>query len=518
MRRVVFRCDASSAIGGGHVARCMALARACAQRGAEVHLLTRALPARVRELLVEPAGARVHDLETIDITARLGHDARGDGGPVLDHAGWLPVTQSIDAAQSIAALRTLGDVDALVLDHYALDARWEADVRPHARKLLVIDDLADRDHDCDALLDQNFALRPEARYEQRVKPGTELLVGPQYALLREEFAAARGRLAERDGALRRIFVCFGGFDAVNQTGRALDALDAAALEDVAIDVVIGSDHPARERAERFAASGAGRRIHYDATDLAGLMSPADLAIGAGGVMNWERAALRLPTILTSVAENQRVIAEDLAADRACIYMGFAHEWRAETLASLVRALAATPTLLRALSRRTGALTDGRGADRVAARLFPDPIQLRRASAADCDALHAWRNTEQSRRYSGDPSPIPLERHRAWLARVLDDPQTALLVGQREGKAVGVLRYDVEGPRAVVSIYLAPGMHGQGIGAALLRAGTDWLREHRPDVREIRAEIRRDNAASMRAFESAGYTPESAIYTLDTRHD
>ena len=513
MPRIVFRTDASARIGGGHVARCMALGQALASRGAEVHLISRNLPPRMRELLVEGTDTKLHELpEPCGAAAAL----RDEGEP-LGHAHWLPVTQKADAVQTIEILRGLAPVEWLVVDHYALDARWEGEIAPHADAILAFDDLGDRDHCCDALLDQNFFLDAEARYAGRVPAHAELMLGPRYAPLRPEFAEARGRVRERTGELARIFVCFGGFDGAKQTERALDAIDAAGLEGVAVDIVTGSDHPHhREIAERCAACP-GYRLHTDTANVAELMLPADLAIGASGIMNWERAALGVPAIITTVAENQEPVARDLAADRVSIYLGDAHAWRSETLTALLRGLQGAPSLLRALAARTASLTDGDGARRVAARLLPQPLALRRATPDDCDAMHAWRNTEAARRYSGDPAPIPLEQHREWFARVVDDANVALLIGERDGEPIGVLRYDIAGASANVSVYLTPGVHGQGLGTALIRAGTRWLRAHRSEVTHLDARIRCDNAASLDAFANAGYRAGSHVYTRDLRH-
>src|SRR6478752_5713770 len=202
MTRVVIRCDASAAMGGGHLARCMALAHALKERGARIELASRGLPERVRELLVTPLRVPVHALETVPTPAA---DFEPDGSPPLAHAAWLPVPQQLDAAQTAAVLRAGDRPDWLIVDHYALDARWERIVQPHVGRILVIDDLADRDHVCDALLDQNFFLDAQTRYHARMPAHAERLLGPRFALLREEFAQARGRSAERDGRLRRVF-------------------------------------------------------------------------------------------------------------------------------------------------------------------------------------------------------------------------------------------------------------------------------------------------------------------------
>ena len=514
MPRIVFRCDASSAIGSGHVARCMALAKTLRARGAEVELISRALPTVVRDLLVAPAGVTARELAAADRPADVSED---DGEP-LRHSHWLEVSQKTDAEQTVHALSGRPRPDWVIVDHYALDARWERRVRKHVSAILAIDDLADRDHACDALLDQNFFRHPQARYEGRVPPDAERMLGPRFALLREEFTAARANTTVRDGPLRRIFLCFGGFDGARQTVRALEAIERAELTATQVDVVIGPAHADRNEIEERCQRQPGWRVHLNAANVAELMAAADVAIGASGIMNWERACLGLPAIIASVAENQQEVAEDLAAERACIYLGHAQSWGVSTLAGLLRGLAGTPSLLRALSERTRALTDGKGTLRVAARLLPSAIELRPATLADCDAIHAWRNDETTRRFSGDAAAIPLTRHREWFQRTLAAPSVDLLIGERANEPVGVLRYDREGAAATVSVYLVPGQSGQGFGVELLRSGSRWLRERRPDVRTIRAHISTANSASLRAFSDAGYLLDHETYTLTLRHE
>jgi UDP-2,4-diacetamido-2,4,6-trideoxy-beta-L-altropyranose hydrolase len=514
MPRVAFRCDASRAIGSGHLARCMALARALKSRGAEIELLSRNLEPRMTDLLVADTGAIVHELAAIESPRARDEDQ----GEPLAHAHWLGVSQARDAADTLAILDSRPRFDWLIVDHYGLDARWERAVRPRTGRILAVDDMADREHACDALLDQNFFIDPEARYDGLVPPYAERMLGPRYALLRREFAQMRTRLPERSGKLQRIFVCFGGFDGLDQTVRAVEGIAAARIDGLAVDIVIGSDHPQRAMIEAHCARHDGWQVHLDASNMAALMAPADLAIGASGIMNWERAALRLPAIVAGIAENQHLVARDLAADRACIYLGTAHDWEPQTVAGLLRGLKGTPSLLRALAGRAGELADGRGAERVAARLLPTAVALRPATAADCDDVHAWRNADEARAASLDQRRISLEEHRAWYSRALRNPDLALLIAERGGEPVGVLRYDLSAESATVSIYMVPGQHGQGLGTALLRAGSRWMREQHPRVRRLRAEIRRDNARSRQAFENAGYALSSHVYTLDLRHE
>jgi len=327
------RCDASIAIGSGHIMRCATLAARLRERGAQVEFACRNLPAFLRERIVAAGVTRVHALPQ--------HPGAGpeDREPVLAHREWLGVSQADDASDTLEIVGAGPSPDWLVVDHYGLDARWERALRPHVRNILAIDDLADRDHDCDLLLDQNFFLDPGPRYAGRLPRATDTLLGPRFALLRPEFAHARERQPERDGALRRIFVSFGSFDPANQTSLALRAIAAAGLEALGVDVVIGRDIPHRAEIEALCSQLPRCRLHVDIENMAGLMATADLAIGASGATNWERCCLRLPALLVSMADNQYPIAHDLGEAGACLFLGRSGEVTVDDVAAALRRFA-----------------------------------------------------------------------------------------------------------------------------------------------------------------------------------
>jgi|SoiMethySBSTD1v2_1073268.scaffolds.fasta_scaffold09315_4 UDP-2,4-diacetamido-2,4,6-trideoxy-beta-L-altropyranose hydrolase len=512
MTRVVLRCDAALTMGSGHVMRCVTLAATLRDRGADIDFVCRALPAHLHKRIAADGAMNLHVLR--------GDAAAGatDGEPPLRHRDWLCVSQAADAAETLSVIAAGPRSDWLVVDSYALDARWERAVRPAVDRLMAIDDLADRDHDCDILLDQNFFLEPGRRYTRKVPAAAELLLGPRFALLRPEFARMRDGPLARDGTLRRLFVSFGSSDPMNLTARAVRALAAAGLDDVALDVVIGSDNPHRAEIEALCAGRPRRRLHVDSDDMAGLMAAADLAIGAGGATTWERCCLRLPTLLIGVAENQYEIARDLAEHGACVFLGREDEVTADAIAAALRRLAGSGELVRALGARAGALADGHGARRVADRMVAQPLRLRAALPADCARMHEWRNAEVTRRFASDPAPIAFATHARWFERTLNDPRSALLVAECATGPVGVLRYDFEHGIATVSVYLVPGTQGRGAGTSLLQAGTRWLRDHHPEIRRIRARVKADNLASLGAFSKAGFSGEHDTLVLEIANE
>lgn len=233
-----------------------------------------------------------------------------------------------DAAATHAAIGAAdgfsGDVDWLVVDHYGLDAEWETRMRPVARSIMVIDDLANRSHDCDLLLDQNFYEGFGSRYIGLVPSSTRCLLGPAYVLLRPEFANARRVLRRRDGSVGRILVFFGGSDPTNQTQRVLDGIDMLRRPDVCVDVVVGSANPHKESVRAFCDARLWANFHCQISNMAELIAAADLGVGAGGAAMWERCVLGLPTLTVAFADNQIRTTEDVAKTGAIVYLGWAN--------------------------------------------------------------------------------------------------------------------------------------------------------------------------------------------------
>lgn len=356
--RILFRTDASLEIGTGHVMRCLTLADALRQRGAEAVFICR--PHRGH--LLEQIRARGHETLVLSPPPPSYAPPAGD----TPHAAWLGLGWDEDARetlQSIAGERA----DWLVVDHYALDRRWEQKLRPACHRLLAMDDLADRAHDCDLLLDPSLG-RKDADYQGLLMSSTTTLLGAQYALLRPEFAALRAESLGRRkaGTLRHLLITMGGVDKDNATGRVLNALNRCQLpRDLQITVVMGRHAPwfndVRERVARMPVS---TQIFVAVDDMARLMTDSDLAIGAAGGTSWERCCMGLPTIQFIVAANQAGIASELA------YIGAAVLADEHTLPDIFARLAdkAGPQLLMEQSRIASLVTDGLGAERVAAEL------------------------------------------------------------------------------------------------------------------------------------------------------
>lgn len=356
MNNVAIRVDASLQIGTGHFMRCLTLADGLRKRGVGIRFISRHLPTHLRELLIK----RGHEfVPLLDSASESDIDK-------LSHSHWLGTSEKCDADDTIQALRDK-KWDWLIVDHYALDAVWEGALRQIGSCILAIDDLADRQHDCDVLLDQNFYVDMQLRYVGKVPAHCQLLLGPCYALLRDEFRQMRKQVKPRTGPVKRVLMFFGGVDADNYTGRIVDALSEICVSDLHVDVVIGAQHPCCEQITEACAQHGF--ICYVQTDkMAELMAAADLAIGAGGSASWERCCLGLPALLVALADNQINIAKALDIFGAGIYAGTLKEASASVLRNAIVDLLSTPDQLGMLSEKAYSLVDGLGVDRVWQRM------------------------------------------------------------------------------------------------------------------------------------------------------
>lgn len=320
--KILIRTDSSVEIGSGHLMRCLTLADQLRGKGSSVAFACRDLPGGLFDLL------QAHRYPCV----RLSPAAPGCGA------------QEEDAIATLEAARKLfpDGLDWLVVDHYELDAIWERILRPHVSQLMVIDDLANRQHECDLLLDQNYYRDMDRRYRMLVPQQCVTLLGPAYVLLRPEFADVRKRLRLRDGTVRRILVFLGGSDPTNQTQKAVEALKLVDRPDIGVDVVVGAGNPNRDTIQALCNQLPNVAFHNQVSNMADLIHNADLGVGAGGATMWERCCLGLPTITVVFAANQERTTEDVAALGAIEYLGWSGQLRPEDYARAINGMIEDP--------------------------------------------------------------------------------------------------------------------------------------------------------------------------------
>jgi len=298
--QVIFRVDGSEEIGSGHVVRCITLADQLLSKGAKVRFITRAFTGGMQDF-IESHGFTCSRLD-------------GDINSI-----------ELDAFETYLVIRENYDsrIDWLIVDHYDLDYSWESFLRPVVKKIMVIDDLANRKHDCDLLLDQNYYKNYHNRYDGLVQKSTKLCLGTKFALLNPNFFSVKKKLRRRDGVVRRILVFFGSSDIYNQTELTLNAIEMLGRSNLYVDVVVGNSNPQKERIRQFCLLRPHYFYHCQIPYMADLIAEADLSIGAGGTTTWERCFLGLPSIISVVAENQVNVSRDVSNFGAAICLGWA---------------------------------------------------------------------------------------------------------------------------------------------------------------------------------------------------
>jgi UDP-2,4-diacetamido-2,4,6-trideoxy-beta-L-altropyranose hydrolase len=345
--KVFFRVDASAQMGAGHFMRCLTLAESLRNRSVQVAFVCR-----------EHEGNLIEYLRQRDIPVSvLGKPGNGTF-LANDYATWLGTSQSEDAEQTASALCDLRP-EWLVVDHYAIDAEWETRLRPHIGNLFVIDDLANRKHACDVLLDQNYSF-DEDRYSSLVPAQCRLLLGPKYALLRSEFARLRPYGVPTFHELDSILIFF---TAGNDQGETLKAMQGVHRlgKPLRVDVVVGGSNPDNPAIQEMC-SEMSWNFHCQVDNMAELIAKADMVIGAGGSSNWERCAFGRPALVAILSDNQAPIAHALASAGAVMNLGWAHKLTSRDYMAALAAI--TPEQLATMSRKASGLVDAVGTQRI----------------------------------------------------------------------------------------------------------------------------------------------------------
>jgi UDP-2,4-diacetamido-2,4,6-trideoxy-beta-L-altropyranose hydrolase len=474
----LFRADASALIGGGHVQRCLALAEWLADAGWRCAFAFRA-----------------PSLETVPALARFSHILLPLHGPADEEASELE--------------RHCGSAcDILIVDHYERARDYEMQCRAFTKRILAFEDLPTRTHDCDYLLDATPTRRP-TEYAGLVPPSCMQLLGSQYAILHPRFAAARPVALARHKSTTsagRVLVSIGMTDPNNMTGLVLDGIEKSGLP-LAIDVVLGSAAPHLASVRNRVQTLGSARLHVDATDMAELMSAADIAIGGAGTSSFERCCLALPTLLILAADNQHDIAKSLVGAGAAAMIATAGPLTSSQVAEALTRLCGDATARAKMSKAAVQLCDGRGALRVLAVLAGSvpasdgcEVDLRLAEASDRDILLEWQQHPLSRRFAHKPQAPTAVEHERWFEQTIADPARVLLIVMQDGQPAGMLRLDrVEAGIRKISILTAPGHYRRGIGSAALQLARRFI-----PAGDLHAEVLPGNVASHALFRRAGY--------------
>lgn len=346
---ILFRLDCSVKIGMGHLVRCMALASELKEHGARVVFVIRELVCNGNELL-RSEGFELYQLVNTSY---------------LDQVIWEK-----DAEQTIQVIQELNiHFEWLIVDDYGIDARWETKLQSFVNKIMIVDDLANRPHACDVLLDQNSYDNQHIRYLHLIPKKAVQLLGPEYALLRRDFRYYKKLMRQRNKSGKRILIFFGGGDYADEIIKALQACLKLPHRNIAIDVVVGMACSKREIIEKICHDAPRARYFCQVANIAELMADVDLAIGAGGVTTWERCCLGVPSIVLSVAVNQVAVTQTASSLGVLRYLGKAEEVSEDQLIAAVTALIDDSPTLNNMSIKAKQLVNGMGCEKVAKYLL-----------------------------------------------------------------------------------------------------------------------------------------------------
>lgn len=470
--KIAIRADAGQALGTGHYARARAVSDALlAGGGTDILLVTSEESAQL-------------------VPAYFGGDTA-----ILSLAG-----EDAGAAQAMAEMQCRGWLpDVIYLDHYGQVPEWETEAARTGARLLVLDDL-------DAATSADVIVRPHGGNANGVSG--LLLRGPSYMPIAPHFVTPAVRTSSKGAKLKpKLNVCFGGSDPTGETAKALQALSG--LEEVEADVVIGPgaslDEALIEASDRMPHVMLHRSPSQER--VAELLSEADLALGAGGVMLWERACLRVPSLVIAVAENQRQQIDIMAAAGAIKFLGVHSQVTSDKVRHEVGKLAADESARRALAEAGHKLVDGRGSLRLAAWIKALVLDTRDVRREDSKDLFEWRTHDRNWQHNWEVLSKPdFQAHVGWLEARLADPQCVFRIVSYHGEPAGVVRFDLKASRsAYLSIYLVPTWHGRKMGLAVYFAGERSLRKSHPWVRRVVSRIHRENGASTRLHGDAGFS-------------
>jgi len=470
--------------------RCLALARALQQRGGRCLFVCR------------------------DLEGHLAPRIEQNGFPVMlfprPSADRADPDWELDAQQTLAALAGKKP-DWLVVDHYGLDARWESRLRPAASRIMVIDDLADREHACDLLLDQNVVAEAPSRYDPLLPANSTRLLGSQYALLHEDYGREHLRARIRTRPVQTILLSFGGSDQHNLTTRSLRAFLELRRPHLRLEVTANPKSPHFVEISKVAEQSPQIRLHPGPPSLAPLILEADLGLGAAGGTAWERCCLGLPSLLVVTAPNQVAAAKELDRRNLAKLVG---DRGTATVGRIRDALASALDSedLEKMSSACLRAVDGKGSERVADALMMShlaKIRMRAATREDEEILLRWANDPVVRTNAFRPKAIDLATHHAWLQSRLGNPtRCRLFIAETEGGLpIGQVRFELQSEGWEIDYSLDGMARGKGLGSRLLQEG---LAAFGPSAcgQGFFGRVKKGNEASCRVFRAMGFAQET----------
>jgi UDP-2,4-diacetamido-2,4,6-trideoxy-beta-L-altropyranose hydrolase len=490
--QVVFRVDASTQIGTGHVMRCLALAQAWQDtQGQPIFIMANPIPALEERLKSE-------GMKVVHLAAEPG---------------------SLADAQETAALAHQFEANWVVVDGYQFGSEYQQTIKNSGLNLLFIDDYGHAEHYyADVVLNQNISAEEE--WYQHREPYTQLLLGTRYTLLRREFWQWQGWQRTVPPVAKKVLVTLGGADPDNVTLKVIQSLQIVEVEELEAVVVVGGSNPHYENL-KMAVQGSRYPIQLqrNVTNMPELMAWADVAISAGGTTCWELAFMGLPSILLILAENQRAIAEKLATLKQAVNLGWHQDVKEKEIASTLSQVLQSAEQRAQIIKISQQIVDGEGSSKIIRNLEANSIRLRPVIEDDCEILWQWANDPVIRSVSFSSESISWRDHVQWFTSKLCDQNCVFYIALNpDNVPIGQVRYDITQKEATISLALAESFRGKGYGSNLILLGCKKLGQNSV-IERINAYIKPDNLASIRAFLKSGFKEvgKEIVYAQQALH-
>ena len=500
--KVAVRADSGTEIGVGHIMRSLSLIDQLADQFAAIDVLfiCRSHSAHLAKMIEE----RGYSVKLLKVNRQLLMSEA-----LHLHKRWVGETLSVDAQQTADAIleRWGTPADWIILDHYGIDLEWEEKIAKYVKRIMVIDDLADRRHHCDLLLDQTYG-EPKDRYDELIPIGAKALIGARYALLRKEFDFNIEEIRKDRSARnpKNLLISLGGGDPENFTGQVLDAIHGWRACFGKITVVLGHANPNYQFLRRKAYS-LNVEILQGVDNIAEIILSHDLAIGASGISTWERCALGMPTVAIQTADNQKVLLSRLNKTAAISKLDPPID-RVSLESCLRPFLDVRENYIDAINK-CFEICDSKGAHRVVAQLLNLSIQLKRAESKDCEIIFSLQSCPGVRKFFRNPEVPNYQEHLRWFEQVLQDSRKQLFLIECVEEAVGVLRLDnLNENEYEISILLDPKYQGLGFASRALTI----IKERLQGV-TLRACVHQANRASQVLFKRLGFEFDGLRYNL-----
>ena len=493
---VFIRTDLSLEIGTGHAMRCLSLSKELKKHNINTKFIFRDYKDGTRNF-IEQIFPNAYFVK--GPLKKKNYQKDGE-------YRWNKSSQIDDAKQTKKILNKF-NVDWLIIDHYSIDKSWESIVQASVKNILVIDDLHDRDHVCNALTDPSMNIMNHKIYKRRVNKHADLLLGNKYALIDPKYLKYRSKVRKKNFSNPRILIFFGGIDIEDYTYQATEFIAESKIKHRGVDVIVGSNYNNKSKLKALCKKHKFNLV-IQTNKMHEFINNCDIAIGSGGTSTWERCALGLPAFVYPIANNQRELVR-IASKDALVFSPNHDKDFNKFLNMHLLSFIQNKSMLEYLSKKSFSSIDAKGCMRISNYMINKSLVARYATIKDSRRILNWRNTKIIRNFSRNKKIISLKDHNKWIEEVLHSKKESLIIVEKNKDPVGVVRFtNLDSKTSEVSIYLVPKYIGRGFGIGVLDSAEELFRSKFKDIKHIKANVLATNDTSQNLFLKSKYEYEN----------